>query len=392
MTDVKGNLHTGTRIGRSPFLNTEQALTQDLNANTSELIHFISHEIDNPVTAIVSLASVLPRTASDQERISHFSDLIAQEAWKISRLTEKLTYLLSTRATAKVPCSLMTTVERVKQKLSAEKLFTNWQISIQITSKASEVMFEFHQLALLVRESIFIMRNIGELLQTEQKQIQITAESDNNEVIFSTKVSTKKQFESDLSLLFDCAAAESSQTKELSLALAVTNAIAQRFGCEFEIEEETTSTGFDYHLTTYLKKATASKTLPSLGAETLASTSSLSILIVDDEPVVATGLKKIIELSFRGAEVKLCSPEDAQEHLKSGAACALVLCDLHLPGYSGVNLRTELIELRPDLSKRILMMTGDKSSTEVQMLEPLVMYKPFDAETLILKIRETLGL
>jgi two-component system cell cycle sensor histidine kinase/response regulator CckA len=82
----------------------------------------------------------------------------------------------------------------------------------------------------------------------------------------------------------------------------------------------------------------------------------LRILVVDDEPLVARSLQRIlardhdVEVSDRGRE--------ALDRIASGARYDAIICDLMMPDVSGIALHDEVRILDPDLQPRIVFVTG----------------------------------
>jgi CheY-like chemotaxis protein len=112
------------------------------------------------------------------------------------------------------------------------------------------------------------------------------------------------------------------------------------------------------------------------------------ILIVDDESVVAHTLKVL--LSGEHELVIAQSGAEALELLKQEAASAptfdAVLCDLMMPGMTGMELFEVLRREHPTLARRVVFMTGGVSMPRVQeFLESVPnpkFEKPFDVAEL----------
>jgi two-component system cell cycle sensor histidine kinase/response regulator CckA len=124
----------------------------------------------------------------------------------------------------------------------------------------------------------------------------------------------------------------------------------------------------------------------------LASTQSV-ILVVDDEPFVLNTVCCI--LAHSGYQVlRAATPEEA---LRIGTGrnerIDLILCDVVLPGLSGSDLAERLVELHPEMLR--LFMAGLPSHPEVadRILGRGLSFlaKPFVPDTLLRKVRETLG-
>jgi PAS domain S-box-containing protein len=80
------------------------------------------------------------------------------------------------------------------------------------------------------------------------------------------------------------------------------------------------------------------------------------VLIVDDEPAIGVALRKVLERSHHVTSIT--SGEGALQLLLDGAPFDVILCDVLMPGVSGMDLYRELEEKRPELARRIVFMSG----------------------------------
>jgi CheY-like chemotaxis protein len=102
------------------------------------------------------------------------------------------------------------------------------------------------------------------------------------------------------------------------------------------------------------------------------------ILIVDDDAYVRSALTRLLGLRY---------PVDSAENGERALAivCAhhtVVLCDLSMPGMSGLEFARRLEECQPVLARRIIFMTGgmvDAKTLAARSHHPLL-EKPFGLE------------
>ena len=81
------------------------------------------------------------------------------------------------------------------------------------------------------------------------------------------------------------------------------------------------------------------------------------ILVLDDEPSILSYLKNV--LCSEGYDVETVdNGEEALEMIKNGKY-RLLLCDIKLPGLSGIELYNELNGIASSLQKRVIFITGD---------------------------------
>ena len=107
------------------------------------------------------------------------------------------------------------------------------------------------------------------------------------------------------------------------------------------------------------------------------------ILVIDDEEAILASLK----LALRRYDVQAESdPKAALARLESGERFDLVLCDLVMPGMSGMDMYKALQRNRRELLPRVIFMTGGAFTADLRSflgsIRNTVLHKPFDTKTL----------
>jgi CheY-like chemotaxis protein len=109
------------------------------------------------------------------------------------------------------------------------------------------------------------------------------------------------------------------------------------------------------------------------------------ILVIDDEPMVLEMIRSVLAETHEVTAVP--GAREALERLLSGEPFDLVLCDVTMPGMSGVQFLTALEDARPDLAARLVFMTGGAVTAQTEtFLENLTdgyLQKPFRARELL---------
>jgi two-component system response regulator MtrA len=115
------------------------------------------------------------------------------------------------------------------------------------------------------------------------------------------------------------------------------------------------------------------------------------VLVVDDEPVVADAVGLV--LREEGLAVTAVSDAEAALAHPDLARCRLVICDLMLPGRSGLEALRIMRARRPELP--IVMITGyaTPAQEELVMAAGATAYlpKPFDESELLTLVRDVLS-
>jgi DNA-binding response OmpR family regulator len=119
------------------------------------------------------------------------------------------------------------------------------------------------------------------------------------------------------------------------------------------------------------------------------------VLIVDDEPLDIENTGKILE-STGGFAVYTASDytEAVGVFERHGAEIDLALIDVALPGKNGVELAKTLLAARPDL--RVIFVSGHVGASVIRFYginagDEHFVQKPFEAETLLAKVRHALS-
>lgn len=118
-------------------------------------------------------------------------------------------------------------------------------------------------------------------------------------------------------------------------------------------------------------------------------TSSLRVLVVDDEPLIGTTLRILLD----DHDVKVVSSgHAARDLLAAGDRFDVILCDLMLEGFSGMDLSRWLQAERPDMADRLVFMTGGAFTEEARLFLRGVpstrqLEKPFSTEEILRVLR-----
>ncbi len=116
----------------------------------------------------------------------------------------------------------------------------------------------------------------------------------------------------------------------------------------------------------------------------------MRVLIVDDEPLIGTTLKVLLgdehEVEF------VSSGRAARDLLEEDGGFDVIICDLMMPGVSGMALHAWLEANLPALAPRVVFMTGgvftDEARDFLDGVENPRVEKPFDHDVLLQIIRD----
>ncbi|AKV01315.1 Sensory box histidine kinase/response regulator [Labilithrix luteola] len=114
-----------------------------------------------------------------------------------------------------------------------------------------------------------------------------------------------------------------------------------------------------------------------------------TVLVVDDDARVRSTMGRMLS----HCRVSLADSASACiSMLDAGGAYDVILCDLMMPGRSGVELYEEILERRPELEDHFIFVTGGattrRTASFVASNQNRTLYKPLDAKALSAKVEE----
>ncbi|HYC33605.1 MAG TPA: response regulator [Gemmatimonadales bacterium] len=115
------------------------------------------------------------------------------------------------------------------------------------------------------------------------------------------------------------------------------------------------------------------------------------VLLIDDEPCILSSVARVLEYS--GYRVSTASSGEQAVALAARETFHAVMCDLRMPGLSGVALCERLWEANPELRGRLVVVSGDLGSPDIPELIARAgipsLAKPFGKADLLRVLRAT---
>jgi DNA-binding response OmpR family regulator len=114
------------------------------------------------------------------------------------------------------------------------------------------------------------------------------------------------------------------------------------------------------------------------------------VLLIDDEPMIRALVTRVLSSYFQVTSAD--GVRAALAELNGSQDFDAILCDLMMPGESGMDFFGVLRRLYPDLVSRVAFITGGAVTPDtIKFLETAarpVLSKPFNAETLTLFVEQ----
>jgi PAS domain S-box-containing protein len=117
------------------------------------------------------------------------------------------------------------------------------------------------------------------------------------------------------------------------------------------------------------------------------------VLVIDDEPMLCSALERILRPHHDVVLTTLAA--EALPRLEAGEPFDLILCDLMMPRMNGMDFHAALQRLRPELTGRVVFLTGGAFTPQAKAFLERVpnrrVDKPFNARALLAVTREVLA-
>jgi len=373
----------------------------------SELVHKIGHEIGNPLTAIISLGSLLQRISEDPQGLSgsdksgSYINSMVSESWRVGLLNERMVLLLSSRPNNQELSPVRRVVEKAAQRLQGFAEFEGLDPEISLHNEECTIQIDPAQFQVVVSE---LLRNahLESPEGSSQPSVKVSAfENEEGETVFEVSNLFDSPLPEELSQVFRPFTKGHETKKGAGLGLAVVWSIVERAGGRVEVEEDHKNEVGQF--TTRVVVPPSKLVEITLGGsqgpvESDSSSNKVAgslpdntrVLVIEDEMMVATAIEKILSVTV-GKETSLTteimSGLSAIEKIRSGALFHAVLCDINMKDINGKEIHEILKKEKPELLKSFAFITGDKSSPELQSFMKNSgcpwLHKPFETEDLV---------
>lgn len=364
--------------------------TEKLSA-LGELISGIAHELNNPLTGIMGYSQFLLESLSDHKARESIQK-INREAVRCKRIMQNLLGFARQQKPQKRIVDVNAIVQSVIDLREYHVRSDGIRLDVKLSGDQPQVVGDFHQLQ---QALLNIINNAHQAIKDKRKgeKIEVETRIEEREKCAYIRVADDGPgiAPEDLPRIFDPFFTTKEVGQGTGLGLSAAYGIIQEH-CGHIAVDSAPGKGASFQIR--LPQAEAcTETLVTPPDKPLVRQSGSEMpraLVVDDEEVIIDLLTDILDQMNMSVE-RACNGEEAFQKVVA-EKFDFVICDLKMPGMDGKTLYYKIQEIRPELSKRMILCTGDtldkdfnafRASTHCKFLE-----KPFLIEDLKAAIRD----
>ena len=372
-------------------LQTQLAQAEKLSS-LGQMISGIAHELNNPLSSVLGYAQLLRASSGAEERVRRRLEVIDREARRCQRIVQSLLSFARRHDPERRLLSLNEVAESVLSLMAYQLRVDGIQVRSELARELPPVLGDPHELQ---QALLNLVTNAQHALRAEGRGGTLTVRTrtgDPGSVHLEVEDDGPGVPEQIREKIFDPFFTTKSPEKGTGLGLSIACGIAESHGGAIRVGDRSGGgAAFSIELPVGARRGSPAR--DEQGAVVTEDGPRGTILVVDDEESLARLVCEALEEDGHRA----VAAHDEAEALREIAAAAfdLVISDLRMPGTTIEGFREKIERLRPGLSRRLLLTTGDTVSPEPQHLArregiPLL-HKPFDLEDLRRMVRSWLA-
>jgi PAS domain S-box-containing protein len=338
-----------------------------------ELVAGVAHEINNPLQTIIGSVELLlddrPDTGSRRDL-----ELVRREAGRAGQIVRNLLSFVRRSAPDRVVADLNDVVRSVVELRGYHLQQRNITLSTELLRSPVHVLVNREEIQQVVL-NLVLNAEQAMLSAGRGSTITIRCFSDGGSHLVEVADDGPGVSAEMRGRIFEPFFTTKDVGEGTGLGLSISHGIASAHGGSLTLCQDRPGACFRLMLPAHAGRAPQAAAEPSSGPARRA-------LVVDDEAAIRKLLVRLLER--RGFEVLEAETASAALEIADATALALVLCDVRMPGSSGMDLYRALAARHPGLESAFVFITGDRASIDIgeALGHVPVLTKPFRAADL----------
>ena len=319
-----------------------------------ELLAGVSHELNNPLSVLVGQAQLLAETVSDSE-ITHRTEKISEAANRCARIVKSFLAMARQEPARSRPLDINTVVETALEVTAYALRSADIYVELKLAPDLPQVMVDPDQFGQVVTNLLVNAQHALEEIEAERRlTIETHANASGGSVFLIVRdngpgipAELQKRIFEPLFTTKDVGAGT-------GLGLALCHRIVSTHGGSLGVESEP---GEGANFIISLPRSGAKAKPDKRRAARRRADGSARVLVIDDEPEVATVIAEILQVDGHQVDIAHSGKQALQAIARTDFD--VLLCDLRMPHLDGPGLFRRLEKERPELRDRMGFLTGD---------------------------------
>jgi PAS domain S-box-containing protein len=358
-------------------------------AAVGEMAAGIAHEINNPLTSVLGFSQLLLEKQNIPEEIKEELKIITDGSLRVADIVKRLLIFARQTKPIKTLANLNELIENTLKLRDYVLKTANIEVVTRFDPELPWSIVDPGQL-----QQVFL--NLIVNAEQEMKKahgkgtLTITTEKKENNIRMSFKDDGPGIAKENLGHLFEPFFTTKAIGEGTGLGLSLSRSIVLEHNGTLNVES-VSGHGATFIIELPIIKALPSEAVTSTLAAKVepAAIKNGKILVVDDEPGVRALLEKVLTQSGHSVET-IGDASKAIDKLDAGVSYDVILTDARMPGMSGIEMYSRIIEKTPEMKNRIIFITGDVMGADIKVFltqnKLPSLAKPFDIEILKEKI------
>ena len=358
----------------------EQLVQREKLSSLGEFVAGVTHELNNPLTAIVGYAEMLQAAELPPEQRQDV-EAIVSGAQRCHRIVRNLLGFARQHKPERRAVCLNGLVDDVLAFMAYELRTGNVSVERQLAEDLPACDADPHQL-----QQVFLnlLSNARQAMEGQARPARIAVRTwrEGDRVLASFADNGPGIPPENLAKIFDPFFTTKPAGRGTGLGLSLAYGIVQEHGGTIAVASrvgEGTTFTLDFPAVAASGSGRLAEALPPLPER---EGEGARVLVVDDEPAIRDLVVNL--LAPRGYLVSAVPDGEAALRWLAERRADLVICDLRMPGLGGLPFYDRLKVERPELKDRVIFMTGDVMNPAAQQLireqGRLCLAKPFSGD------------
>jgi signal transduction histidine kinase len=342
---------------------TDRLLQSEKVAAMGSLLAGVAHELNNPLTVILGSVQLLRLFAKDPEALARRVDSIGGAAHRCVRIVRNFLSLARQRPPERTDVRLHDVLQGAVELLAYELRLDDVEVAVDIPKDLPILSADPHQLHQVL---VNLITNAHQAMRRspQPRRIALTARHDapRGRVRLEVTDTGPGVPQALQAKIFEPFFTTKPTGEGTGLGLSLCRGMIEEHGGTIEHDNEP---GRGSRFTIELPLVVRS--LAAVGLETLPTLPPVSpkaILIIDDEPDLATMIAEVLERD--GHKVGVATNGAMALEMLANDPYDLMLSDVRMPVLDGEGLYLEVERRFPALRERIIFLTGDVLGREKQ--------------------------